>query len=559
MRPGPRRSGRSRRRNQSRHTVPVGQPGGGHTASPRLAHVRTVHAPMSDTKTPPSPLRTPRRRHVTGDHQVVVIGAGPAGLTAAYQLHKHGVAVDDPRGRRHGRRHQPHRRARRLALRHRRPPLLHQGEARSRTSGTRSSPTRTSCMRPRMSRIFYDGKYFDYPLKAFNALRNLGPVEAVLCVGSYVWARDPPAEGPDQLRGLARRPLRLAPLPHLLQDLHREGVGRAGQRDARRLGRPADQEPVARQRHHQRAAAQAEPEGHHLAHRGVPVPQVRARDDVGGLPRQGRGPGLQGRHGDRGHQGPPRGRPGHQRRSPTRRRRRAPSTRPPTSSRRCRSRSCSRPWTRRCPPRSQAAADDLRYRDFLTVALVVPESRAPSPTTGSTSTTPRSACASRTSARGRRTWSRRAAPASASSTSCSRATTMWTPPDEDLIEQGKPELEQLGLVEPGDVEAGYVVRMPKAYPIYDDRYQANVDVLRALARRARRQRAPRRPQRHAPLQQPGPLDVHGDAHRREHRHRHQPRHLGGQRRGGVPRGEGPGHPGGPSSRRAATGPGAMPR
>ena len=28
------------------------------------------------------------------------------------------------------------------------------------------------------------------------------------------------------------------------------------------------------------------------------------------------------------------------------------------------------------------------------------------------------------------------------------------------------------------VEAGYVVRMPKAYPVYDEHYQANVDVLR---------------------------------------------------------------------------------
>ena len=29
------------------------------------------------------------------------------------------------------------------------------------------------------------------------------------------------------------------------------------------------------------------------------------------------------------------------------------------------------------------------------------------------------------------------------------------------------------------VESGYVVRMPKAYPTYDDAYKANVDVLRA--------------------------------------------------------------------------------
>ena len=52
---------------------------------------------------------------------------------------------------------------------------------------------------------------------------------------------------------------------------------------------------------------------------------------------------------------------------------RAPSTRATTSSRRCRSRSCCRRWTRRPPTPRCAAADDLRYRDFLTVALVVPE------------------------------------------------------------------------------------------------------------------------------------------------------------------------------------------
>ena len=33
--------------------------------------------------------------------------------------------------------------------------------------------------RPRLSRIYYDGKFFDYPLKASNALTNLGIGEAV--------------------------------------------------------------------------------------------------------------------------------------------------------------------------------------------------------------------------------------------------------------------------------------------------------------------------------------------------------------------------------------------
>ena len=36
----------------------------------------------------------------------------------------------------------------------------------------------------------------------------------------------------------------------------------------------------------------------------------------------------------------------------------------------------------------------------------------------------------------------------------------------------------LGLVQAADVEAGYVVRMPKAYPTYDEDYQENVEVLR---------------------------------------------------------------------------------
>jgi protoporphyrinogen oxidase len=54
----------------------------------------------------------------------------------------------------------------------------------------------------------------------------------------------------------------------------------------------------------------------------------------------------------------------------------------------------------------------------------------------------------------------------------------WTASDEELIEKGKAELEVLGLMRAADVQAGYVVRMPKAYPVYDPTYQANVEVLR---------------------------------------------------------------------------------
>jgi protoporphyrinogen oxidase len=54
----------------------------------------------------------------------------------------------------------------------------------------------------------------------------------------------------------------------------------------------------------------------------------------------------------------------------------------------------------------------------------------------------------------------------------------WNAPDEVLIERGKQELGRLGLVEPEQVEGGYVVRMPKAYPYYDVDYKDNVQLIR---------------------------------------------------------------------------------
>src|SRR6195952_3307168 len=43
-------------------------------------------------------------------------------------------------------------------------------------------------MRPRMSRIFWRGKYLDYPLKGTDVIKKLGPVELVRCGISYMWA-----------------------------------------------------------------------------------------------------------------------------------------------------------------------------------------------------------------------------------------------------------------------------------------------------------------------------------------------------------------------------------
>lgn len=50
--------------------------------------------------------------------------------------------------------------------------------------------------RPRLSRICYGGKLYDYPLRAGQAVRNLGLLESVRCVASYAWARALPVRDP---------------------------------------------------------------------------------------------------------------------------------------------------------------------------------------------------------------------------------------------------------------------------------------------------------------------------------------------------------------------------
>jgi protoporphyrinogen oxidase len=55
--------------------------------------------------------------------------------------------------------------------------------------------------RPRLSRIYYRGKFYDYPISAVNALRTLGFVEALRCAGSYAWVRVHPPKDKTTLEG----------------------------------------------------------------------------------------------------------------------------------------------------------------------------------------------------------------------------------------------------------------------------------------------------------------------------------------------------------------------
>jgi protoporphyrinogen oxidase len=127
--------------------------------------------------------------------EVAVIGAGPAGLTAAYALTKERVPVtvleadaESVGGI-----------SRTVVYKGFRFDIGgHRFFSKSKEVEELWSEILPEDMleRPRSSRIYYRGKFFSYPLKPFEALQKLGPVEAALCVASYAKARLDPVPEP---------------------------------------------------------------------------------------------------------------------------------------------------------------------------------------------------------------------------------------------------------------------------------------------------------------------------------------------------------------------------
>jgi protoporphyrinogen oxidase len=414
----------------------------------------------------------------TGDRQVVVVGAGPAGLTAAYELSKHGVGTTvlekDPSTVGGISRTVQYKGFRFDIGGHRfftKIPEVNQiwheilGDQ--------------FLTRPRLSRIYYDRKFFHYPLRPFEALFNVGPVRTARILGSYLWAKVFPSReevnfeqwvsnrfgrelysmffktytekvwgmpctelGADwaaqRIQGLSLgSAIRNALFPKrggssiktLIDEFEypRLGPGQMWERCR----------DIVEQRGHRVAMGQSVHRIHHHAGRITGLTMVDADGRLERLPATD-----------------------------------VISSMPLAE------------MARRLdplPPEAVlAAADKLRYRDFLTVGLVIDADQlfpdnwiyvhSPEVQLGRIQNF--------------KNWSPHMVPDP--SKTCLgleyfvfEGQGLWARSDAELIELGAREVEQLGLASAKDVRDGAVVRMQKAYPVYDGEFQRAVATLRA--------------------------------------------------------------------------------
>jgi protoporphyrinogen oxidase len=412
----------------------------------------------------------------TPDLRVVVIGAGPAGLTAAYELGRRGIAVTVLEGtdqvggisrtvERDGWRfdiggHRFFTKVQEVE------DLWHE-----------ILPDEDFLLRPRMSRIFYQGKYYDYPLKATNALRNLGPIEAVRCVGSYAWAQVRPPANQDKFEGWVTAKFGKRLYQHFFKSYTEKVWGIpadeleadfAAQRIKNLDLRKAIVNAVMPKRNQKEITSLIEEFQYPKYGPGMMWEVCRDKVVAQGSTVHMDTKVRQIRHGAGG---------AHE----------VVAVHPDgsTSVFECDHVISSMPFTKLVkgmdpapPPEVVEAADDITYRDFLSVALVVPEEfafpdnwiyiHAPEVQVG------------RIQNYG--SWSPYMVKEGRTCLGLEyfvfEGDEMWTKSDDELIEQAKREIAVLGLVDPDRVELGHVVRVPKAYPTYDEGYTDRVETLR---------------------------------------------------------------------------------
>lgn len=336
--------------------------------------------------------------------------------------------------------------------------------------------------RPRLSRIFYRGKFYSYPLRAFEALRNLGILESAACVLSYGLARAFPIKEPRTFHQWVRNQFGERLFSIFFKTYTEKVWGMscdeisadwAAQRikgldlwsamkDAvrRSLGRKKSDGAVAKTliesfRYPRRgpgmmweAATQKIKAfgGSVLMDRKVEALEWNAKTQLWSVG-IARGDGA----------------------------RETYTARHVVSSAPIRNL-----LTGITPePKSATRAQELRYRDFLTVVLIgrssidLPDNwvyiHDPSVMVGRVQNF--------------RSWSPEMIPDSVSTCLgleyfCFEGDGLWDASDDELIALARAEIGKVGHMHPDDVKDACVVRQPKAYPVYDDAYAEHVAVIR---------------------------------------------------------------------------------
>ena len=334
--------------------------------------------------------------------------------------------------------------------------------------------------RPRLSRIYYNDRFFDYPLKPLNALRGLGPIEAGRVGLSYLWAQWAPHPTENNFEEwvcnrFGRRLYEVffktytekvwgMPCTEISADWAAQRIKNLDLFKAVKnslIGSVGDREVITTliDRFHyprlgpgmmwERLTARLRESGTPV-HLETPAKLVHHRDSrITAVTVEA--PGGEGN----------RELPADHVISSMPLRELLSSFSPPP------------------PAEILQAASRLRYRDFLTVVLIVKQEEvfpdnwiyihSPDVRVG------------RVQNFG--SWSPEMVP-DASTTSLGleyfvqQGDDLWSSPDEALLELAARELAVLGLVSEKDVVDGTVLRMPKAYPVYDDAYKEVLALIR---------------------------------------------------------------------------------